>query len=110
MILAIPIDSESQDSPIAQQFARAKYFAVADRNKCSIEILPNPCLGMSAKVGKCAILYLTTRKSVDTLVAHEIGLNVQQMAQKQNIRLILIDKKYKKLNELFKLMKFKAEV
>ena len=106
MILAIPIEDKSDNSKIAIRFARAKYYAILDKHHQSLEILPNPCLGISVQTGKCTILYLTTRKKVDTLVAYEFGLNVQQYAQKNNMQMILIDKKNSSLDQLLKLIKF----
>ena len=105
MILAIPLEKDAQNSPIALRFARAKYFAIINKEMKSVEILPNPCLGMKTQAGKSAILYLTTRQEVDTLVAYELGLNVQQVAQKNNIQLILINEKRRDLKQLLNVMK-----
>jgi predicted Fe-Mo cluster-binding NifX family protein len=109
MILAVPLEKETHRSPIAKQFARAKYYAIVDKERSSMEIIPNPCLGMSAQAGKCTILYLTTRKNVNTLVAYELGHNVQQISLKQNIQLILINERRKNLDQLTRLMNFKIE-
>jgi predicted Fe-Mo cluster-binding NifX family protein len=110
MTLAIPIEDKTHNSDIALRFARAKYFAIVNKDQHSLEILPNPCLGLSVQAGKCTILYLTTRKNVDTLLAYELGLNVQQIAQKNNLQLILISEKRKSLNQLLKIMNIKTKI
>ena len=104
MIFAIPVESESNHSPLAMQFARAKYYAIVDRTAATMEILPNPCLGMVSQAGKCSILYLTSRKHVNTIIAYELGHNVQQIALKENIQLILVHEKRKNLNQLLEIM------
>jgi predicted Fe-Mo cluster-binding NifX family protein len=106
MILAIPLENETKNSPIAKQFARARYYAIIDMERSTMEILPNPCLGISIQAGKCTILYLTARKNVDTIVAYELGHNVQQISMKENIQLILINERRKSLDQLCKLMNF----
>lgn len=110
MTIAIPLKDKTQNSALSLRFARAKYFAIINRNQHLMEIIPNPCLGISVQAGKCTIMYLTTRKNVDTLIAYELGLHVQQIAQKNNLQLILINEKNNSLNKLLKLMKFKTAV
>ena len=106
MKIGIPMQQDSKQGLIALHFARAKYFAVVDSETNLLEVLPNPCLGMSAQAGKCSLLYLISRKEVDSIVAYELGYKVQQIANDNNIRLILINRKNKKLSQLLKLMNF----
>ena len=107
MKLGIPLMNGSHRGLIAPRFARAKYFAIVDKEQNLLEVLPNPCLGISTQAGKCTMLYLITRKKVDTIVAYELGLKAQQIAQENNIQLILINEKNKSLDHLLKLMNFK---
>ncbi len=109
MKVGIPLQEDSKQGLIAQHFARAKYFAVVDKENSLLEVMPNPCLGMSAQVGKCSLLYLISRKAVDTIIAYELGHKVQQIASEKSICLILINKKYNKLNQLLKLMDFNTK-
>jgi predicted Fe-Mo cluster-binding NifX family protein len=109
MIVGIPINSNSRNSEIALRFARAKYFAVIHRENNSLEIIPNPCLGMETQAGKCTLIYLMSRKNIDTIIAYEFGLNAQQIAQENNIQIILIKDNKRKLKDLFKIMNFKTE-
>lgn len=106
MKIAIPLQEESRQGLIAEHFARAKYFAVIDNENKMLELVPNPCLGMSTQAGKCSLLYLISRKTVDSIIAYELGHKVQQIANENNIRLILINRKYTKLNQMLKLMDF----
>ena len=110
MKLAIPLNENNKNSVIAIRFARAKYLAIVDKEQNLVDILPNPCQGISTQAGKCIIHYLITRQEIDTIVAYEIGLKVQQIAQKNNIQLILINEKNKSLNQLLSMMKIKNKM
>ncbi len=109
MKVGIPLQENSKQGTIATRFARAKYFAVVDTEQHLFELMPNPCLGMTTQAGKCSLLYLISRQEVDTIIAYELGYKVQQIANENKIRLILINKKHNKLSHLLKLMNFNPQ-
>lgn len=109
MKAVIPLDTKSQSSMIAKHFARARYFGFIDSINSSVEILPNPCLGMLNQAGKCAWLYVTNRQKIDTVIAYDMGFHILHMIQNQNIRIILLNNKQQRLTQVLKLMEINRQ-
>jgi predicted Fe-Mo cluster-binding NifX family protein len=106
MRIAVPLQESSHDGKIALRFARAQYFALIDKDQHTIEFFQNPCSDMSLKTGKCIMDFLVDNKKIDTLLAFELGLRVQQIAKKNDLQMILINEQKRTLKELLELMNF----
>jgi predicted Fe-Mo cluster-binding NifX family protein len=105
MKIAIPIESESKNSKLSLKFARSPYFALVDRDNAQVEIVANPFFEDSFEVGKKLLIWLTTQHQVNTLIAFELGVKVQQKANEANMQLIIINEKKQTLKQLLLFLK-----
>lgn len=104
MKLVIPIETEKRNSQLSKKFARSEYFAVIQKEEATIEIVKNPFLELKMGVGQKLITWLKTEHSVDVLVAFELGLKVQQLANIEQLQLIIINEKKQSLKQLMAFM------
>jgi predicted Fe-Mo cluster-binding NifX family protein len=107
MKAAVALKSNKKTSEIALRFARGAFFSLIDKETGSVEIIPNPYSELDIGAGTLLIQFLKEEHDIDTLIAYELGLKVQQLADKEEMRLIIISEKNKTLSQLFKLMKLK---
>lgn len=105
MKIAIPIESNLKSSTISKKFARSNYFAIIDKELKSVEIIENPFKELNLGVGKKLLNLLRTKHKVDTLLAFELGLKVQQMANEALLQLIIINEKRQTLKQLLAYLK-----
>lgn len=105
MYLAIPIVEKDRNSKLSEKFARAPYFALIHKEEKSVELVENSCLEAQEKVGKCVVEFLFEQHRVNTIVAFELGVKVQQIAHQNKIQLVLLNTKQHTLMELLKLLK-----
>ena len=90
---------------MALKFARSSFFAIINKEQANIDIISNPYTGEKLQVGKNVVTLLQKEYGVDTLIAYELGLNVQQLAAKRKLRLIILGEKNNSLEGILKLMK-----
>ncbi|MFA9391809.1 MAG: NifB/NifX family molybdenum-iron cluster-binding protein [Prolixibacteraceae bacterium] len=105
MRIAIPIEIKQKSSIVSKQFARSNYFAVVDRTTKTVELIDNPYTDLSMGVGKKLLNLLVEKHKVDTLLAFELGLKVQQKAIEANLQLIVISEKRQTLKQLLTYLK-----
>ena len=108
MKVAIPIVSANRNSKLSLRFARSNYFAVVDVDTGNYHIIENPYTDLQMQAGKNSLEMLIHKENVDTLIAFELGLKIQQYAARSNIRLILLNDAKKTLDTLLKLMRIAA--
>ena len=100
MKIAIPIETKQKSSIVSKKFARSHFFALVDKELKSLELIDNPFKDLSMGVGKKLLNFLIESHKVDTLLAFELGLKVQQMATETNLQLIIISEKRQTLKQL----------
>lgn len=100
MILVIPIDSDKEQAIVSKKFARSNYFAIVNRTSSTVEVIENPFADLKLGVGKKLLEFLTVQYKVNTLIAFELGLKVQQMANEANLQLIVLSEKRQTLKQL----------
>ncbi len=105
MIIAIPLIENSTKSKLSEKFARAPYFALVCKEQMTYQIVKNICLETSEKVGKCVTEFLFKKHQVDSIVAFELGVKVQQIAVQKNVQLIILNTKQRTFSDLLKLLK-----
>lgn len=105
MKFVIPVETEKRNSLLSKKFARSKYFAVVDKELKTIEVIENPYCDVNMGVGKKLLNWLLTEHKVDTLIAFELGLKVQQLANQFQLQLIIINEKKRNLKQLLAFMK-----
>ncbi|MBN2807355.1 MAG: hypothetical protein JXR22_11925 [Prolixibacteraceae bacterium] len=105
MKIAIPIESESKHSKLSLRFARSPYFALVDRESAQVEIIANPFSEQSFEVGKKLLKWLVEQHQVNTLLAFELGVKVQQKANEAKMQLIIINEKKQSLKQLLLYLK-----
>ncbi|MGF7138989.1 NifB/NifX family molybdenum-iron cluster-binding protein [Roseimarinus sediminis] len=104
MKLAIPVTGTQLENGLSLKFARSKYFALIEKETHQIEWVENPYFDEDKKVGEHVFSWLTSGLGVDTLLAFELGLKVQQLASASNLQLIIISEKKRTLKQLLRLM------
>ena len=109
MKIAIPVLENTNESKLSEKFARAPYFVLVDKDTKSYEIVENRCLESNEKVGFCVTEFLFKKHNVEAIVAYELGIRVQQIADEKQIQLIIIDNKHRTLNELLTLLKIEIK-
>lgn len=105
MKIAIPISSDRNKSTVSKKFARSKYFALVDKINRTVDIIENPYTDLKLNVGKKLLNWLRIEHKVDTLLAFELGLKVQQLANDSKIQLIIINEKKQTLKQLLSYLK-----
>ncbi len=104
MIYALPIDSDSPQAAISTRFARTPFFAIINKAAGEYKIIANPFFETKKKTGQ-NVMQLMESQNISALIAFELGLIVQQMANKKRMQLIILNQKNKKLNEILELLK-----
>lgn len=105
MNYAIPIDSNKKTALISKKFARSDYFAIVNKEQRTYEIIENPYKELKLGVGKKLLKLLAEQHQVSTLVAFELGLKVQQMANESKLQLIVLSEKRQTLKQLLTYLK-----
>ena len=100
MKIAIPIETDSIQSKLSLKFARSRYFALVDKENAKFEIVENPFFELNLEVGKKLLKWLIEEHRVDTLLAFELGVKVQQKANETHLQLIIINEKKQTLKQL----------
>lgn len=100
MKIAIPVETEHQNSKLSLKFARSKYFALVDKENAKMEIVENPFSELTLEVGKKLLKWMIEQHQVDTLLAFELGIKVQQKANEAHLQLIIINEKKQTLKQL----------
>ena len=108
MKIAVPVNTGSIDATISMRFARSTYFAVLDVSLKKINFMENPFLHKKTGTGKSIIELLINKYEINTILAYELGLMIQQVAYKKQIQLIITNEKNKSLKETLRLLKFKV--
>ena len=109
MKIAIPIESESEKSLLSAKFARSNYFAIVDKDQKSFSIKKNPFYDENSAAGRKLFHWLTNEHNVDTLLAYELGLNMQQLASESHMQIIIIDKMHTTLDKLLNYMQISLD-
>ena len=104
MIAAIPIENRTMNSNISTKFARSMFYAIVNTNNNIIEFTKNNFVNEKTGVGKEIIKLLTNKYHVNSLIAFELGLKIQQIACEKKLQLIIVNKKNHTLDQLLKLM------
>lgn len=105
MKIAIPVETNLKTSMVSKVFARSKYFALVDQDLKTVELIENPFGELNMGVGKKLIEFLLDKHKVDSLLAFELGLKVQQKATEANLQLIIISEKQQNLIQLLAYLK-----
>lgn len=100
MKIAIPVEAESKHSKLSLKFARSPFFAIVDRENAKVEIVANPFFEERFEVGKKLLKWLIEHYQVNTLLAFELGIKVQQKANEAKMQLIIINEKKQTLKQL----------
>ncbi len=108
MNVAVPITTNSNNSEISIRFARSEYYAIINKSSKIIEIISNPYINEQLGAGKKLVQHLIQEYKIDTIIAFELGLKVQQMAADNKLQLIIIHKKNQTLKQILKLMNLKS--
>lgn len=105
MKAVLPIQTDSVEGLISLKFARSKFFALIDRDKRAYEIIESPFAKDQKNVGKNVFTFLIEEKKVDTFIAFELGLKVQQLTTKKKIQLIILNEKDNTFKNILQYMK-----
>lgn len=105
MKIAIPVETKQKSSIVSKKFARSNFFALVDKEQKSFELIENPFAELSMGVGKKLLSLLVEDYKIDSLLAFELGLKVQQMATEANLQLIIISEKRQTLKQLLAYLK-----
>lgn len=105
MKICIPILSNNKKGQVSPTFARSSYFAIIDQQLDKVEIISNPFLNVKQNLGNKLINWLLNEYNVDTLLAFELGVKVQQIANEHQMQLIIINEKNQTLKQLLEYLK-----
>lgn len=100
MIIAIPIEQMSLKSKLSTKFARSSNFAVVNKLDKNYILIKNPYADENVGVGQKLIDWLLADYGVDTLLAYELGLKVQQLASQKEMQFILVENELLTLEKL----------
>mgnify|MGYP003822452085 CR=1 FL=1 len=89
MIVAIPCMSESQTGRISERLARSPFFAIADTSRQEVRFINNHFSTLGSGAGREMIAFMKA-SGIETIMTHEIGLKVQQLAVENKIGLLLL--------------------
>ena len=106
MKMGLPVIHKNKSAKISHLFARSEYFAIIDKTNKTYEIIENPYFKMDAGIGQ-SVTELLLSHDVRAFIGYEIGLNMQQIAKKQKIQLIVIKPNFTKLEQVLELIKIK---
>lgn len=100
MVLAIPIIEKDVKSFVSTKFARSNCFAIVNKEDNRFDLIINKFSNEQTGVGKKLFAWLTDEYKVDTLLAYELGIKVQQLAHQNNMQLIIMNDDQVKLEKL----------
>jgi len=104
MIAVIPVMSDKNDAQLSLKFARSPFFALVDRFNCTYRFIENPFAKDEKGVGPKILSLLCQDNEVDTLVAFELGLKLQQHAKSEGLQFIILNENNTRLKDILKLM------
>jgi len=100
---AISVKSDSIDSPIEECFGKTKYFCII-KSDMDIEYVFNPGYDLHKGSGITAVDFLF-EKGVKTVISGNYGITAKKKLDDHKIQIVIIPPRYRKLEELLKLMK-----
>lgn len=106
MIVAIPVSDKSLKGTISAKFSRSPYFAIVNKEEKKYEFVVNSYIDENEGVGKKLFAWLIKLHGIDTLLAYELGIKVQQLADEQNLQLIIINDESMTLKKILQYLGF----
>lgn len=91
MIVAIPVCENNLKGTISPKFSRSPYFVIVNKDEKKYEFVSNNYIDEIEGIGKKLFSWLIKSHGVNTLLAYELGIKVQQLADEQNLQLIIIN-------------------
>jgi len=88
-IFAIPVMGKSAEFKVSKLFARSPYFLVYDEKNGNIQFIKNDFKVDQIQSGK-SISKILVARGVNVFCGHEIGFNVQKIAENNNIQLVIL--------------------
>ncbi|MBN1927025.1 MAG: hypothetical protein JW798_14425 [Prolixibacteraceae bacterium] len=104
MRIVVPVNGSDNNAVISRHFARSTHFAIIDKLAGTREIIENPFASVSKGAGMKLVDFLLNKYKVNTIVAFELGLKVQQVASGKKMQLIIISGKMKQLKHVLTLI------
>ncbi len=104
MIAIIPVMTDTKGAQLSLKFARSPFFALINRELNSYHFIKNPFLNDEKNVGPKILNLLCEENKVDSLIAFELGLKLQQHAKKREVQFIILNKINNKLVDILNLM------
>jgi predicted Fe-Mo cluster-binding NifX family protein len=105
MIIALPIINNSIDAEISSRFSRSPFYAIIDKTTRETHIIANQFVDQESGAGKAIVEYLINNYKVTSFAALEIGLKVQEIADRKKIQLIILHSQHRTLKQIQSLMK-----
>jgi len=105
MIVALPITDGEQNAVVSKRFARSSFFAVIDTEAKSVEYVENPYKTDTKRAGKSVVELLVGKFGVSCLVAFELGLKVQKLANSRDMLQIILHKENQSVTDILRMMK-----
>ncbi|MCK9549086.1 MAG: NifB/NifX family molybdenum-iron cluster-binding protein [Sphaerochaeta sp.] len=87
MIIAVPAENQSLDSPICQSFGRAPFFCIYDTGSESSRFLDNTAKEASGGAGIEAAQLLVDQ-NIDALITYRLGENAARVFRAANTKLL----------------------
>ncbi|MCK5782656.1 MAG: NifB/NifX family molybdenum-iron cluster-binding protein [Flavobacteriales bacterium] len=88
-IFAIPLMGQSLDFKISRLFARSPFYLIFNTRNHNIQFIKNEFIDDKIQSGKTISKFLISQK-VNIFCACEIGFNVQKIAEKNKVQLIIL--------------------
>ena len=104
MVAAIPVMSNINEAQLSSKFARSPYFVLVDKSHKTYRFVENPFANDEKGVGPKILTLLCQDNGVDTFIAFELGLKLQQLAKTKGLQFIILNENNKTLGDILKLM------
>ena len=104
MIAAIPVMSDKKEAQLSLKFARSPFFALINCEDNTFRFIENPFAEDEKGVGPKILSLLCKDNAVDSFVAFELGLKLQQHAKTEGLQFIILNENNNKLVDILKLM------
>lgn len=98
-MIAISVTENSLEAFIDNCFGKSKYYVIFDLKYNRYDFIDNPGLQKNICSGREAALYLI-KKGVKTVISGNFGIKVKNIFDRNNIQIVIISNKFKKLNEI----------
>jgi predicted Fe-Mo cluster-binding NifX family protein len=98
MIIAIPSSGNTTDSLISERFARCAWFCLYNNETGKAEFIQNTSKDLPGGAGPKVVEFLADKK-VTSVYATEVGPKAENLMQKLNIKIVLVDSQ-KTINQL----------